>query len=479
LHRGVDAKSTWKHALNAGNEAAQAAAFGLAELHLTDPTPGPSLALYERALRPVASFSAFHNALMDVAEARSLVEQGYRHYLELAEYAHARQLAHLYDRIAPPGVGQELIGQALDAWANNCLERAHPRGKQVNDALLEEAYFHFREAGGAYQAAADARQGEEQARLLWLSADRFWQGKGDVQAAPVLERFLKIETVPEQLGEGWHRLGEVYQALHKDREARAAFRKCIEFPGKFAFRARYRLAQLDIERKLWDDAESALLHNLELMRPAPDDEAYEKSLFTLAELLVQREKYRLAAHYFQEAVDRYPGHERTTAARKQLADCYWRLAAQEDRNLRQWPLLTDNARFHYREERRRWLQMARAHYQKLVDDLSARSATASLSAADESLLSQAGLAAGECAFELSHYQDAVAAYEQALPLVAVPERLEALKQITRCFWLMHQREQAVATLARIRALLHEAPAGALDVLVRQEWEKWLEWADKQ
>ncbi len=102
----------------------------------------------------------------------------------------------------------------------------------------------------------------------------------------------------------------------------------------------------------------------------------------------------MAALRLQELLERYPGNSDTMRTRQQLAECYRRLAAQEEQNLHSGAYLTADAQIHYREQRRRWMQMAAAHYQKLVDDLAAMQTSRGLGQAEEAIVPTSWLCPG-------------------------------------------------------------------------------------
>ena len=480
LERTRDAARVWEQALKEDAASSQAAALGLAELQLLGPKPGSALEYYNRALDKVTGPSDFHNPLLDLAEVRRQVEYGSRLYAKAGDFERAHRVAQLLEQLAPSANGL-LAAQIAESWAQDSLKRAGSRTGSCAARLREQAQVHFREAAVAYEALAAAAPGKpEQAPLLWQGITCYLQAQSFPETAALLKRYLKTETVPERLGNGWYTLAEVYRTLADEPGARAAYLKCIEHPGAPAFRARYRLAQLDIEKaraqndpKKLDDAEKGLEQNLELMRVSPDEDAYEQTLLTLAGLLMERENYRLAAVRLQEALDRYPGNPRQMMTRLQLADCYRRLAAQEEQfGLANHPL-KEEARLHHREQRRFWLERATAHYQKLADDLTAKGAAHPLPEAEEAVLRQALSAVAESHWEQGQYAEAVLAYERIVSRYAHrPDALRALQWITRCHWAARDRQKALETIQRVRGFLQEVA----DVPDRAEWERWLDWA---
>jgi tetratricopeptide (TPR) repeat protein len=483
LERPRVAARLWDSALKCEGDVKQAAALGLGELRLLGKNSAAALESYELALQGVTGPATYRNTLVDRNEACGLVDRGCRLFQEVGDGARCLKLAHLYSKIGEPAEVQQWTAQASDACAQDCRKRA--AGRPDGARVLEEANTHAREAGEAYEKlAASTNVPAEQSKWLWLGADRHAQAKNYPQAIVILKKLLSVETAPEKWGQAWYKLAQAYQASNDATNARAAFLKCIEYPGPGGYRARLQLARADIEHGKLDDAEASLRQNLELMRGAPDEEIYEKSLRALAGVLIKRGDHRMAAVRLQELLERYPGSSDTMQTRQQLAECYRRLAAQEEQNLHAGTYLTPDAQIHYRDQRRIWMQMAAAHYQKLVDDLASLQSSRGLSAVEETTFRQAGFSLAECRFESGDYPAAVHLYEE---LVArYPRRAEALvalKQITRCYWVQRDQKNAVETIKRLQITLKAVSDADLarqpDGQTRQEWEDWLDWATKQ
>ena len=487
--RPNDAAGVWESALKFPGEGGQAAAFRLAEWNLHKQNTAQAWKTYERALRDVAG-AGYHNTLVPAAEARRICEDGCRFYLQIGEYDWSRKLAAMYAPLAPPGVAQDVTGRACDAWAQNLLERARRcHGQDAAQRDEQEARARLADAGQAYEAAADlVPDRTEQADFLWRSADRYIQGRDYPHALAVLGRFLRAPDLPaDRLGEGWYALGMVHQSLHQEAAARDAYHQCIEVShaGPFAYRARYQLAEAEIERHHHDEAEEILRQNLRLMADDPDPEAHEKSLLALAGLLFERGDYRVAAHHLQDALRFYPANPRSSTARCVLADCYRRMADQENQHFQGAGRWMGDAQVHYADQYHHWLQMAAANYQKLKDDLLARQVKGPLPDEEEAILRKAEFAEADCRFFLGQdkYDEAIRLYEiLAARYHHRAEGLDALAQMTRCYWVKRQPQMALKTLQRIRAALPEMDEAAVSASTinhsRQEWEEWLERAIK-
>jgi len=102
------------------------------------------------------------------------------------------------------------------------------------------------------------------------------------------------------LGEGWFRLGEAYRCGGNQKAAVPAYRKCMEYDTRFAYRARHQLAMNALVGGDLDEAEAALVYNLKMLRWESDPEALSQSLFALGSLLYQRRDYRRVVRYLED-----------------------------------------------------------------------------------------------------------------------------------------------------------------------------------
>jgi tetratricopeptide (TPR) repeat protein len=478
------AERAWDQALATDSQTEQAAALGLAELRLLGANPASALEFLERCVRGVGSRKDFHNSLVSLSEAQARFEAACRFLQKASDFAASRRVARLYEAIAPDGVVAELSAEISIAWGEESLARSKAVAGTQATSMEAQAMTHFREAAGDYEALArQAAEIKERNKWLHLAVKSYVRARDQAPAIAGLNQLIKVEKDQQALGEMWYELAQCYVAIQDKAHAHDAYVQCIAFTGPFAFRARYQVAQDDLAAGKWEDAEEILKQNLDLMRGGSDEAAYQQSLLALAHLLVRRENYRLAALRLQEALERYPGDAGSQQTRLELADCYRHLAAQEDQKLRGGAYLTEESQLHYREQRRLWMQMAAVHYHKLIDDLSARTSAEPLTRLEQSILGKAHFADAECRFELGDFQGAIRLYEQlVLRYPHKVETLRALKQITRCYWVLRNQKMAIETVKRLRANLEQLPESVFadkDGETRQEWQEWLAWAEKQ
>jgi len=466
LGRSADAVANWEKAVQDGGEGAQAAMLRLGEMKLAKQDLAGAQESFEKALSGIKAPGEYHNSLLGLKEAQRVIEKACKSFRVQGDYERSLKMADLYRKLALPEAAQGLIGEAADEWAQHL---------DLDPKKKPQALKVHREAAAAYEKAAGlARTPADQAKWLWLSGDRFRKAQDLDQAVAMFRAYLRVEVSPESRGQGWLALGTAYQEQQKDEEARAAFFKCIECPGVYALRARYRLAKMHIDEGKLDDADLELKQNLKLLELYPDPEAHEITLFMLADLYYHRGNFRFATMRYQEALDQYPNNPATITARWRLAECYRKLAQQETSR----PSYPNVNMFHL------WMQMAKANYEKLVDDLTGLQARGLLKLHDEKILHQAEFMVAECCFELEQFAEAARIYD----ILADRERyrvdgLTALKQSYRCYMALHEPEKARGALDRLRETLRVLDdnlfKGQPDDMNRKAWLKWLEWAEKQ
>jgi tetratricopeptide (TPR) repeat protein len=183
----------------------------------------------------------------------------------------------------------------------------------------------------------------------------------------------------------------------------------------------------------------------------------------------------LATLRYQDALDQYPNNPATITVRWRPADCYRKLANQE--NNRQ-------SKYQNIDQSREWLRMARANYEKLVDDLAGMKARGLLKLDGQKILDQAEFMVAECSFDLEQFADAARLFDALADRYRYRvDGLTALKQLTRCHWALHQPERAQEALRRLRDTLQVLDEnlfkGQPDDMSRRGWVRWLEWAEKQ
>lgn len=485
FHQGhaAEAALAWERALRFDGEEALAARIRLGELRGMSGQFENALHRFEEALAKVPRPEAYQNQLVSLDEARRQTEIQARAASQHGQHGVARRLGLLHARLDPGIGGFLLLAELAEAWAE--AEDKHPSaGSESEPAATAAAQTHSRDAGLAYEQAADkAETAAARADILWKAGRCFLRGQDFEHGIRVLERFVQQPPSAERLSEAWYRLGQAHQALKHETAASAAFRRCIEIPGPFGYRARYELAVIKRDRGHRAEAEDILKQNLDLMRVDTERVAHERSLFALAELLYLRGAYHLAAERWEQALTLYPTNANAALARFRMGECYRLLADVELVGLQPEEKFTVSLRAHYRQQYSVLLQRAAANYQKLTDDLEARSATTPLTPAETAIYRQAMLARADCRFNLGQFDEAVRLYDQiATRCRRDVDGLLALRELWRCYAVQIQKDRnnvdlARATLERIRITLNSLDDSAFqdrpEAQRRAAWEKWL------
>jgi tetratricopeptide (TPR) repeat protein len=494
LNRATDATPIWARTIKEGGEEAKAAMLYLAETQLKENHFSETISLYRTALAGINKSADYNSSLVPLTEAARLVESACQGYREAAHFDNARELANLHAKLADPGPAQGLVGEVEQGWAHAKQTHAEQLKGQEAAAEAQKAFHHFNEAGLAFETAADATVAKRaQIEWLWRSGSNYLQGQDFIHAVSVFERFVKLAPAAERISEAWFRLGQAHRALHNDSAADPCFLRCIEYPGPFAYRARYELGVVRIDRGKLDEAEEFLQQNLALIERDPDAQtnekrdAHEKSLYTLARLLFRRGKYHMAAKRWEQALALYPANSEVVQARYLLAECYRRLADIELQNLR--PGEAVDTQPHYHRQYVLWLETAAANYQKLKDDLETRRASGAMTGPESKMLLQALFELAECRFDRGQYAEAIRLYEDlASRYQGQVEGLIALKQLFRCELVAipldkAQLDKALGTLQRSRLFLEtlgdSAFANRPETESRAAWETWIKQSETQ
>jgi tetratricopeptide (TPR) repeat protein len=503
LHRPADAARVWEQAVPVANEVGQAAAFRLADLLAQGGNLGPVLGLYERAMAGVIGAANYHNSLVDTPQALAMLEGACQRYLQIGDFEKAHRLVALHAVLAPPHAAHLLLAQATAGWGKALRDQAlHAKDKDSAVRAEELARSRFREAGAAYEVAASTTPDRAaQCSLLWSAAESYRESRDAAKQLAVLERFIELPPPPDRLGEAWYRLGEAHQVLRQETAAFTAFTQCIECGGVFSLRARYQLALAKYEQHDFKDAEEILEHILALMRDKVDSEAEENTLYLLARILFRLTNYSMARYRWKQALDRYPAHQNALQARYDLAETCRRLADADfsGSNGPSVSPIMEPIRQRSHRQYQSWLEEAAAQYEKIIDDLDARRASAGpLPEAEATLLRKALFELADCRFDRGDYDEAELIYQSLVD--RYPDQIHALKALYRLFQchllqmtgpdgrtnpvvFRQQQELCHETLKKARSLMNRLDDAAFpeqpESETRHAWERKLDDAGKQ
>jgi tetratricopeptide (TPR) repeat protein len=456
LGRPADAERMWREIAGKPTEEGQAASLHLGRSRLLAGDSVGALGLFGRALERVGRPEEYRNSLVELGEARAALETSARTLLERGQFEKATEIVNLYTRLGPLQQVELMRAQVAEGWAAARLAAA---GNDAAIAVRETkaARDQFLAAGTAFEAAADATNDNKQKTdWLWHAAGDYRQANDAARTVAVLGRFVKLAIAPEKLGEAWYRLGESHQILGNEAAAVGSFARCIEHPSRFAYLARFELAQAEVKRGNLANAEDILQQNIVLLKGA-DPEAYEKTLYALGFVLYKRENYSLAAQRLDLALKLYPGNPRSIEARFALADCCRRLADAEAPNA---GAFVPGIRPHLHKQRTTLLDKAATNYQKLVDDLETRrGGPAPLTDVERRLWRASFFGLADCRFNVGDWAEAGRLYDRMVGHFQHEyEGLLALRGLYRTYVVVGDSTSLVkanATVQRALVILNE------------------------
>jgi TolA-binding protein len=387
--------------------------------------------------------------------------------------------------VAAPGVAEDRLAEACEAQGRALLELAKAGGADAERSVAQ-GRARLAEAAAAHEQAATGREPAEQAPRLWRAADCHLLAGDHPRAAQALQRVVALEPAAERQVEAWFALAGTHRALKQVEQARSAYYKCIEYPNsQFTYKARFALADVELEQGNLEHAEEILLQNLTVTGPAPDRRAEEQSLYRLADLAYGQRKYDKAKYWLEKALLQFPGSGNELAVRDRLGDCYRKIAEQ----LRQQgeEQATGQGRLHYQQAHASYLEAARDTYQRVADELERRGQGQKLPEAEEALLRKALFVNADCLFELpGQLPEALRRYKQLADRYrGRVEGLMACKRLWHCCGVTGgdvdlARQALEATKAAITAARADLPGisdeafkAAPDRSTRTDWQQWL------
>ncbi|MFQ5654255.1 MAG: tetratricopeptide repeat protein [Planctomycetota bacterium] len=217
--------------------------------------------------------------------------------LEEAEHALLGHLVLFPDETAAREQLAQLLswrgGHGRAAALYRALLREHPGHAPFYRALAAELHAAGRDPGAIDALEAAWRLGERDPELARLLGDLYLQQGMHQQAA---EYYQKLLVVAEKVGaEDCFRIGYVYYLSEEHLSARKFFQKALEIDATYAKALLY-LGNADVERgrpeKAIEEYRAALASDPEL----------EAAHVALANLLLDRHKFKAAASSFAEAI---------------------------------------------------------------------------------------------------------------------------------------------------------------------------------
>ncbi len=465
LEQRDEALGAWRDGVKRGRlDAAVACSFGVGELLLASADAGAVDALVW-TVRDVRSSETWTNTYVALKQARDLFEQGCLVFRQKRDYEKSLALAEAYERLATPGTASYQRGLSLREWGQSLVQGTPAERTRSVDLL--------KQAGQAFEQAAEAsKELPERAERLWLSSAGHLDGGDPERAVRVLERFLQLDGhTPERFGEAWYWLAIAQERLKHRADAEASYQCCKRYRSRFGCRARFRLSEMELARGHVDVAVGWLEENLKALQTDADDEAKEKSLFSLGHLLFVKRDYPSARPMLEQGVSDYPNSTACVRGRFELAETYRQLAIESQNFMQDDSKLSPETREHFLEQRRKWLTQAADQYELLSQALTNKTLAAALTAVEQV---QVVFSMADCRFNLGEYAAALKLYDDlADRYKGRLEYLSALGGTARCFAAQRDFPRFRARLADIRVALKSA-----DPRTQREWEQWLSVAGK-
>lgn len=464
-----EAARAWQECVQLGQSPeAPAAALALTELRLADNNLEAAVEMLALAVASIKSAKDWANPLLDLAHAREVYERGVQTMRQAKRHDLTMKALTAYQRLGDDRRVLVLRGETTAEWAR-ALSVPGKSGPEEETRAREL----FRQAAEVYAVAASlpGLKPVEQGDYLASSAQNFTAAGDLPQATARLENYVKLPLDAPLLGEGWFRLGETYRSGGNQKAAVPAYRKCMEYDTRFAYRARHQLAMNALVGGDLDEAEAALVYNLKMLRWESDPEALSQSLFALGSLLYQRRDYRRVVRYLEDALGRFKDNPEVTRARYQLADSYRQIAAQENQSFLLGENMSPQTRQHFQKEHRRWLQKAADEFATLDRYLESPDGKDHLAGEQRA---QVPFIAAKCWFNLGQYDKALEIYERLIGRYpAKVEGLDALGGAVSCHAALGQIDRVKQRLLQIKTTLPGMPED-----VRRPWEDWVKEAIK-
>ncbi len=477
INQPQEAAEAWQKCADlARGEEGPAAAIVLADLRLLEPAPEKAVEALARAVDKVNGPQGWTNPLVDLARAREVFERAISSLRGGGRHDLACKALESYARLATPRRYLELKGEVHGDWAR--LRKQKAATDKPDPVAEKETRELFHQAAKALADAADlpdlppAQQGD----YLWASVPNHAAAEETDEVLRKLKRIVGLDLPQARLGEAWYMLGQEYRARGQQAEAGKAYLQCLRYGTRFEYLARYQLALADFAAGNLDGAESALLHNIRLLRFTPEEEALSLSQFALGNLLYHRRDYRQVPRHLEGALERArkrkdQGQE-VTRAWFQLADSYRQLAHQQNQSFLLGGNLADETRQLYQSEHHRWLEKAALEFTALDEFLNSPAGADHLTREQRE---QIPFITAKCWRNRGQYEKALAIYERLVDQykgkVLV---LEALGGVVSCYAHMGDLDKVRQRLVQISQELEGMPAD-----VRAAWEEWLKLATKK
>ncbi len=455
-----------------------AAAFQIADLLRRQGRNDEAVAMYRCAVKAIGEPNAYHNDLLPLSLVRKQMLAAYEQYLSNSQFEAAVQLSRLLHPLFPPERQFELSGELFRSAAKSYLAAAATANSEQSKQLLAQARLNFRLAGLAFTKLAELHTtSRSYSDDLWNAAECFQQGHDFQHAVKTLQTYLKNELRRRHAG-ALLMLGEAQLSLDDTDKALAALQECIDgYPNDPASsQARLLLGKAFADQGESAKAETLLRANLEGGILSPRSTEWRDSLFALGKLLAGDSRYQEAIPRLDEAVARYPSAAQTAEAKYLAAECYRRLALEQQQQMADDTI--DASRLVHQKQMQENLMAAVDQFQQLVTALSREKPNDS-NPLEKSILRNCYFALGLSLVDLNRFDDAIRVYSTISNLYRnEPEVLEALVQTASCYRKLDRLVEARGAIAQAKVALDrlgkDADFTRTTNFSRDEWRQMLD-----
>jgi tetratricopeptide (TPR) repeat protein len=463
-------------------------------------------------LSQLGDSSSYQNRLLSREDLEKKIADFRNRMLQAQEFNAAISLTELPAGIIPTWQWQLWKGEALQARAAQREQLADKAKPEDAAELLKKAREDHRHAGKAYEELANARKlTRAYVTDLQTATNEYFAGRDFTHCVAVAKTYLREELKfnrPEMLV--IH--GESQMALGNLDAARISFQQCLlDYPTHpYAYRARFLLSQVELERGKPEIAQQLLQENIQSDTLSPRSVEWRESLFQLAKFEFAKglewsarsresgveenapervragikdleqayEAYGRGIDLYTRMVERFPNIPQAAEARYALGECQ-RLSAVLP--LKRLKLVTiESTRTELAKQADEHRRAAIEQYELSINRLQELEKTETANPLNLKMLRNCYFGKAGTLFDLARYEEAIKVYSTATyRFQNSPESLEAYVRIAACYRLLNRSKEARGTLEQAKIMLKRIENDTNFTLTtpytRQQWDDLLNW----
>lgn len=369
----------------------------------------------------------------------------------------------------------------VDAFASEENHKAYQLANQEAALQYGRSGDYYYDHALAVTIADDTAHGNS----LWKAGQNYDKAQLWEHAIDAYREFARVRSNDPRFVLAINHLGLAYQADGQYKVAFKLFEELVENHPKSeaAIASLVPLAQCMVEMGENEQAQRTLQYVLtDNKAVTPDGDAYREALIELGKLFFTTGQYLKAITQLEEAIDekRYGNTEQSPILRYRLAESY-RLSVS-DLNKALADPMPQAKRMELQKQRVHNLERAGVLYSKAINQFEARNPK-TLSPLEMTFFRNAYFYRGDCAYDLTRWDDAITLYDLAAKKwESHPASLVALVQIVNAYCEQGAMQEARAANDRARYQLKRIPDEAFKdpsmPMGRKHWEDWLRWSNE-